>query len=304
MAGRLLMVLFACAAVRAMDLKDMGIDLERASSLLLPMLPVICNANKEQRQNVDCAGCMDSMVQYFKAIGRGEEWAILMTDAQTKIPVSVMGGTFSFLSSFDDCLAVPPAPATHSVVLRALNISTLHPSYCSFKISVGLPDNHDELHQADEPPKTGLLAMMDKQKGDLKDVSELMEEFPGFLGLCLPSACTEKALRAIGQGALFYFSQLGLKAPDVKMGIELAGCVTREKLKVHEQSATLLAASIVVGVLLVLVVLGTLVDAMFLMLVNRKFAAQEIVKSHSYEISKWSSSSELVRHSQNVCHAV
>lgn len=286
MAGRLwLLALLACTAVRAMDLKDMGIDLERASSLLLPMLPVICNANKEQKQNVDCAGCMDSIVQYIKAIGSGEEWAILMTDAQTKIPVSVMGGTFSFLSSFDDCLAVPPAPAADSVVLRALNISTLHPSYCSFKISVGLPDNHDELHHADEPPKTGLLAMMDKQKGDLKDVSELMEEFPGFLGLCLPSACTEKALRAIGAGVLFYFSQLGIPAPDVKMGIELAGCVTKEKLKVHEQSATLLAASIIVGVLLVLVVLGTLVDVMFLVLVNREFAAKEIVKSHSYEIN-------------------
>ncbi|KAL1432026.1 hypothetical protein MTO96_013696 [Rhipicephalus appendiculatus] len=280
----LLALLLVAGPARTMDLKSMGIDLERASSILLPMLPVICNANKEQKQNVDCAGCVDSMVQYFRALSHGEEWAILMTDAQAKLPVSVMGGTFSFLASFDDCLNVPPTRAADSVVLRALNISTLHPSYCSFKISVGLPDNHTE-HHADEPPKTGLLGMMDKQKGDLKDVGELMDEFPGFLGLCLPSACTEKAIRAIGAGVLYYVSQLGMKAPDVKMGIELAGCVTKEKLSTHEQSSTLLAASIIVGILLVLVVLGTLVDAMFLVLVNREFAAKEIVKAHSYEIN-------------------
>lgn len=286
--SRCLPVLLALCALavgaRAMDLKSIGIDLERASSVLLPMLPVICNANKEQRQNVDCAGCVEAIVQYIKAVSHGEEWAILMTDAQAKLPVSVMGGTFSFLASYDDCLNVPSAKASESVVLRALNISTLYPSYCSFKISVGLPDNHTEQHHANEPPKTGLLGMMDKQKGDLKDVSELMDEFPGFLGLCLPSACTERALRAIGAGVLFYVSQLGMKAPDVKMGMELVECVTKEKLGTHEQSATLLAASIIVGILLVLVILGTLVDAMFLMLVNREFAAKEIVKSHSYEI--------------------
>lgn len=280
-----LALLLVAGPARTMDLKSMGIDLERTASILLPMLPVICNANKEQKQNVDCAGCVDSMVQYFRALSHGEEWAILMTDAQAKLPVSVMGGTFSFLASFDDCLSVPPTKAADSVVLRALNISTLHPSYCSFKISVGLPENHTEHHHAEEPPKTGLMAMMDKQKGDLKDVGELMDEFPGFLGLCLPSACTEKAIRAIGAGVLYYVSQLGMKAPDVKMGIELAGCVTKDNLSTHEQSATLLAASIIVGILLVLVVLGTLVDAMFLMLVNREFAAKEIVKAHSYEIN-------------------
>lgn len=280
-----LALLLVAGPARTMDLKSMGIDLERTASILLPMLPVICNANKEQKQNVDCAGCVDSMVQYFRALSHGEEWAILMTDAQAKLPVSVMGGAFSFLASFDDCLSVPPTKAADSVVLRALNISTLHPSYCSFKISVGLPENHTEHHHAEEPPKTGLMAMMDKQKGDLKDVGELMDEFPGFLGLCLPSACTEKAIRAIGAGVLYYVSQLGMKAPDVKMGIELAGCVTKDNLSTHEQSATLLAASIIVGILLVLVVLGTLVDAMFLMLVNREFAAKEIVKAHSYEIN-------------------
>ncbi|KAH8033094.1 hypothetical protein HPB51_006995 [Rhipicephalus microplus] len=79
--------------------------------------------------------------------------------------------------------------------------------------------------------------------GDLKDVGELMDEFPGFLGLCLPSACSEKAIRAIGAGVLFYVSQLGMKAPDVKLGIQLAECVTKEKLSTPEQSSTLLAAS-------------------------------------------------------------
>ncbi|KAK8755074.1 hypothetical protein V5799_002224 [Amblyomma americanum] len=82
--------LFAlCALVvgtRAMDLKSMGIDLERASSLLLPMLPVICNANKEQKQNVDCAGCMDAIVQYIKAVSNGEEWAILSADGVVSAP--------------------------------------------------------------------------------------------------------------------------------------------------------------------------------------------------------------------------
>lgn len=72
-----LALLLVAGPARTMDLKSMGIDLERTASILLPMLPVICNANKEQKQNVDCAGCVDSMVQYFRALSHGEEWAIL-----------------------------------------------------------------------------------------------------------------------------------------------------------------------------------------------------------------------------------
>ncbi|EEC06790.1 conserved hypothetical protein [Ixodes scapularis] len=121
-----------------------------------------------------------------------------VTDALVKPPAGILGGTFSFLSSFDDCLGVPPANTTDAFLKRAFNISTLAPSYCSFKISVGLPDNDTELHH--EPPQGGLMAMLDKQKGELKDVAELLEEFPGFLGLCLPSACTVKSLKAVGKG--------------------------------------------------------------------------------------------------------
>ncbi|XP_029836874.2 O-acyltransferase like protein [Ixodes scapularis] len=278
---------------RALDLKGLGFDPAKSLNMAAAMLPVVCNANEQQKTDMECAGCIYSISEFLRALARAEEWAITMTDALVKPPAGILGGTFSFLSSFDDCLGVPPANTTDAFLKRAFNISTLAPSYCSFKISVGLPDNDTELHH--EPPQGGLMAMLEKQKGELKDVAELLEEFPGFLGLCLPSACTVKSLKAVGKGALFLLRTLGAKPPNVKLGIEVVDCVTKDSLKSHEQSATVLAALIVVGVLVVLVLLGTLADTAFLLLVDRELSSRDLPKLQSFDIMSQNSYVETLR---------
>uniref|UniRef100_A0A4D5RT70 Nose resistant-to-fluoxetine protein N-terminal domain-containing protein n=1 Tax=Ixodes scapularis TaxID=6945 RepID=A0A4D5RT70_IXOSC len=278
---------------RALDLKGLGFDPAKSLNMAAAMLPVVCNANEQQKTDMECAGCIYSISEFLRALARAEEWAITMTDALVKPPAGILGGTFSFLSSFDDCLGVPPANTTDAFLKRAFNISTLAPSYCSFKISVGLPDNDTELHH--EPPQGGLMAMLEKQKGELKDVAELLEEFPGFLGLCLPSACTVKSLKAVGKGALFLLRTLGAKPPNVKLGIEVVDCVTKDSLKSHEQSATVLAALIVVGVLMVLVLLGTLADTAFLLLVDRELSSRDLPKLQSFDIMSQNSYVETLR---------
>ncbi|KAG0409968.1 hypothetical protein HPB47_012915, partial [Ixodes persulcatus] len=132
-------------------------------------------------------------------------------------------------------------------------------------------------------------------KGELKDVAELLEEFPGFLGLCLPSACTVKSLKAVGKGALFLLRTLGAKPPNVKLGIEVVDCVTKDSLKSHEQSATVLAALIVVGILMVLVLLGTLADTAFLLLVDRELSSRDLPKLQSFDIMSQNSYVETLR---------
>ncbi|KAH8033095.1 hypothetical protein HPB51_006996 [Rhipicephalus microplus] len=69
---------------------------------------------------------------------------------------------------------------------------------------------------------------------------------------------------------------------------QAAACKIEEALQgklLTFTDGSVLLDGIIVGILFVLVFLGTLVDAMFLMLVNREFAAKEIVKAHSYEIN-------------------
>uniref|UniRef100_A0A147BET2 Nose resistant-to-fluoxetine protein N-terminal domain-containing protein n=1 Tax=Ixodes ricinus TaxID=34613 RepID=A0A147BET2_IXORI len=277
----------------AVDLKGLGFDPSKSLNMAAAMLPVVCNANEQQKTDMECAGCIYSISEFLRALARAEEWAITMTDALVKPPAGILGGTFSFLSSFDDCLGVPPANTTDAFLKRAFNISILAPSYCSFKISVGLPDNDTEMHH--EPPQGGLMAMLEKQKGELKDVAELLEEFPGFLGLCLPSACTVKSLKAVGKGALFLLRTLGVKPPNVKLGIEVVDCVTKDSLKGHEQSATVLATLIVVGVLMVLVLLGTLADTAFLLLVDRELSSRDLPKLQSFDIMSQNSYVETLR---------
>uniref|UniRef100_V5GKE9 Putative acyltransferase n=1 Tax=Ixodes ricinus TaxID=34613 RepID=V5GKE9_IXORI len=278
----------------AVDLKGLGFDPSKSLNMAAAMLPVVCNANEQQKTDMECAGCIYSISEFLRALARAEEWAITMTDALVKPPAGILGGTFSFLSSFDDCLGVPPANTTDAFLKRAFNISTLAPSYCSFKISVGLPDNDTELHH--EPPQGGLMAMLEKQKGELKDVAELLEEFPGFLGLCLPSACTVKSLKAVGKGALFLLRTLGVKPPNVKLGIEVVDCVTKDSLNSHEQSATVLATLIVVGVLMVLVLLGTpgrhrLPPAKS----DRELSSRDLPKLQSFDIMSQNSYVETLR---------
>lgn len=282
-----------CVRVRAMDLKALGFDPGKYLRMAATTLPVVCHANEEQKLDMECAGCVYSIIEYIKALERAEEWAIIMTDALVKPPAGILGGTFSFLSSFDDCLRVPPAETTDAFLRQTFNVSTVTPGYCSFKISVGLLDNDTELHH--EKPQGGLMAMLEKQKGELKDVAELLEEFPGFLGLCLPSACTVKSLKAVGKGVLFLLRAVGAKPPNVKMGIEVVDCVTKDSLKNHEQSATVLAAIIIVGTLVVLVLLGTLVDTAFLLLVDRELSSRDLPKVQSFDIMSQNSYLETLR---------
>ncbi|CAN7992837.1 unnamed protein product [Ixodes hexagonus] len=283
-----------CAGgARALDLNGLGFDPSKSLNMAAAMLPVVCNANEQQKTDMECAGCINSVAEYLKALARAEEWAIILTDALVKPPAAILGGTFSFLSSFDDCLGVPPAQTTDVFLKQAFNISSITPSYCSFKISVGLPDNDTELHH--EAPQGGLMAMLDKQKGELRDVAELLEEFPGFLGLCLPSTCTVKSLKAVGKGALFLLRAMGAKPPNVKLGIEVVDCVTKDSLKRHEQSATILAALIIVGILVVLVLLGTLVDTAFLLLVDRELSSRDLPKIQSFDIMSQNSYVETLR---------
>lgn len=88
---------------------------------------------------------------------------------------------------------------------------------------------------------------------------------------------------------------MGIKPPPVKLGLELVDCVTAHEPKSHDQSPTLLAALIIAGILVVLVVLGTLVDMAFLLLVDRELAARDISHLHSYEIRAGNSYCEVLR---------
>lgn len=79
-----LLVVFVLASVtgpppwaQAVDLKSMGLDPSAALEMAATMIPAVCNANKEEKKDIDCAGCAYALTQYLRALTRAEEWAIL-----------------------------------------------------------------------------------------------------------------------------------------------------------------------------------------------------------------------------------
>lgn len=271
-----------------------GLDIKQAVNTVRTMLPMVCYMNEKSAEDVECSGCISAIRQLLGAVVEAEEWAILMLDAFVKPPPGIFGGGFTFVSDYDACFKVPPVNATKTETsFKLLNVTVLEPRYCSIKLSVSqLPEDNSSHH---EGPHTGMMALLDKEKENLRDVSELLDEFPGFLGLCLPSPCTKKSVQTVFKSLGYGLSQFLKKPPNVKLGLDVVDCVTKAETKRREATPTVLAALIIAGILAVLVVFGTLIDTILLLVEDRGPASKEIAKLHAYEVRSPRPTCEVLR---------
>ncbi|CAN8019356.1 unnamed protein product [Ixodes persulcatus] len=143
------------------------------------------------------------------------------------------------------------------------------------------------------------MAMLEKQVKNVLDIcTHIPSIFRGALAFCHKMYCFFFPVTdccSLFSPALFLLRTLGAKPPNVKLGIEVVDCVTKDSLKSHEQSATVLAALIVVGILMVLVLLGTLADTAFLLLVDRELSSRDLPKLQSFDIMSQNSYVETLR---------
>lgn len=93
---------------RALDLKGLGFDPAKSLNMAAAMLPVVCNANEQQKTDMECAGCIYSISEFLRALARAEEWAITSEYPRQEIlsPLLLMecgthpGGCFTSSASF------------------------------------------------------------------------------------------------------------------------------------------------------------------------------------------------------------
>ncbi|XP_064463940.1 nose resistant to fluoxetine protein 6-like [Ornithodoros turicata] len=273
-----------------------GLDLKKSMETARMLLPSLCYMNEKSEEDPACSRCVAGVRELLSALGRTEEWAILMLDALVKPPPGIFGGAFTFMSDFDACLKVPRANVTDGH-LKKIDADVLEPRYCSIKISIVQPPENDS-HP--EEAHTGIMALLDKEKENLKDVSQLLEEFPGFLGLCLPSPCTSENLRAVGRALKFGMGHFLEKPPKVNVDMEVVDCVTKEDTTRREVTLTLLATLVVVGLLAILIVFGTILDAIFILCSDRDHEDEELDAStykhiHAYQLKSQSTACEVLR---------
>ncbi|OQR73044.1 nose resistant to fluoxetine protein 6-like, partial [Tropilaelaps mercedesae] len=133
------------------------------------------------------------------------------------------------------------------------------------------------------------------------EVYKLQSEFPGFVGLCVPSPCTKLSFQSMGlafKNMLYkYVSDNKQKFP-ILIGMDVVSCNTRDT---ESRISWTFSTRLVVGFLITLtglVTLGTLVDTYVCLKIDRE--AKDYDVKHTYEFDKTNNIINMLRN----CSAV
>ncbi|XP_037268923.1 O-acyltransferase like protein [Rhipicephalus microplus] len=175
--------------------------------------------------------CSLGLLKTLRGLSNLEPWTLRMIDSSGKVPGNLFIGSVSELGSFDECLATVVRDESGRELVRA--------QYCSLYVR---PESDSSIIDLFKP---ALLMTHPKAANLIKFLND--PRVPGFrLGICVVSDCSEEELQAVGTALL------GDVAP-----VSVKYCMTGVP---QELTASNIAVIAVLGVILILLVFGTLTD--------------------------------------------
>ncbi|XP_022673084.1 O-acyltransferase like protein-like [Varroa jacobsoni] len=254
--------------------------------LLKPGISSLCNfASHDGVASAECLACTDSLKLLIDHFIEQRTWAVMMADALVKPPSGLLSGTFSFVSHYDQCMKIDDQDIDDivDVTTRYPNLpSIIKGAYCSFKLRLSRNPGFVRPNQT----MTEFQETMKKEEGQMDEVRKLQPEFPGFIGLCVPSPCTKLSFQNMGaaiKNMLYKFISDNYSKFPMVVGMDIVSCTTRDtENRISWTFSTQLIVCIF-GMLALLVAIGTLVDTYVCITIDRESKDYDVKHTFDYE---------------------
>ncbi|XP_064458762.1 nose resistant to fluoxetine protein 6-like isoform X2 [Ornithodoros turicata] len=182
-----------------------------------------------------------------------------LLDAMSKPEAGILQGGFSSIGSQSECYKVHANLNMSGRDMDGVqyNVNKITGRYCAVRYKIDLAGLLDLVYSEDASSATYrniINDLLGKDKYLLREVDNVVEEFPGFFGLCIPSTCSKSDMQA-----LFTFVQPLVKSfLNINVSSQVVSCKTQMEADDMQMTPVILAALSALGILLVLMCIGTL----------------------------------------------
>ncbi|KAL3173279.1 hypothetical protein MRX96_012406 [Rhipicephalus microplus] len=192
------------------------------------VFPALVRVSSEAEISGDCQA---ALLKVILGIRRLRDWAIRLADSSGKMPMGVMTGSLATLGSFDQCLSVRHEEEDGDTIVG---------KYCTLNIQFpGLPRPFKNSSELIKDPDSFMHWVYNYGKW--------IKYFPIRIGVCLPSLCEKEDLEKLGRHVV----------KKAKMKSWVGTCEVEGP---RETNTIQLVIMSILGVLVICVLVGTLVD--------------------------------------------
>ncbi|XP_049515896.1 nose resistant to fluoxetine protein 6-like [Dermacentor silvarum] len=174
--------------------------------------------------------CQAAYFKMFVAIRQLKTWALQMVDSSGKIPNGVMSGTAASFGHFDQCLGI------------TVEGDAFRGKFCNL-----------ELWLRDLPrPSANAADIIEDRESVLTffyDNGYWLQLFPARMGVCIPSTCSGEDLQKMAAKA----------SQEFQITANVTSCQVKEPINFSQEQLLVLC---ILGVLLLLAIVGTALDAL------------------------------------------
>ncbi|XP_003738814.2 O-acyltransferase like protein [Galendromus occidentalis] len=197
-----------------------------------------------------------SIRRFFKL----EPWSVALFDSLGKIPPGLMMGTFNSMGHYDECLQVYTELDNETTPFKMQSFDHIAGRYCSVKIvfdgEYWLRRFSNTSSSMTNTTRALIRYMLKEDMYLLYEMNRMVDELPGFLGLCVPSQCTTNDM-----SRFFGFATPMLRAfAKVNLTFEVGSCKTLQDIEKAEMPILGKVLVTVTFLLVVVCVLSTLIQ--------------------------------------------
>nr|XP_042908305.1 uncharacterized protein LOC122271368 [Parasteatoda tepidariorum] len=215
-------------------------DLKTAvSKIIRKAMPVVM---KEIYKKDISTTCLSTLLQFTSALKQSKKWAYLMLDSSGRIPEGFLQGTVTSMGNYDECLAIN----VNETKLK------LRGQYCTIEIHPPLPvwKPFTPLHQT--VPELLNISAPDSVITYIATMLHNLHVVSVKLGICTPSPCTREDIS--------HLVQIIPEKLNLKWKFEVKHCEIEQDLQFTKSQLIVLY---VVGIVFLLLIVGTAVDIMY-----------------------------------------
>ncbi|XP_003737982.2 nose resistant to fluoxetine protein 6 [Galendromus occidentalis] len=219
----------------------------------------------------------------------------MMADAFVKPPTGILSGTFSFVSNYDQCLKIPEFDLDdiENVLQKYPRLpSKVKGAYCSFKLRL---KRNKYFKRPENETLSEFQENMKKEEHKMDDVYKLQPEFPGYVGLCVPSPCSKVSFENLGlamKNILLKYIKPNREKFPILVGIDAVSCHQADDLPPASFGTRFISGIFIL--LAIIVLIGTLADVVFCLKQKRDHISKDEAK-HSYDFALEGNFSQMLR---------
>ncbi|XP_077530901.1 nose resistant to fluoxetine protein 6-like [Haemaphysalis longicornis] len=204
--------------------------------------------------------CAKSLKRLIRDLFDGKIWALYVVDATAKPEPGILEGAFSSVGSQTECLKARAFLniSGRDSLQKPWHLGAVQGSFCKIRYRIGLREMLSALEES--RASANMLDIVDSILGEdrylLGEIENVVEEFPGFFGMCVPSSCSEKDVQSIFN----FIAPILRTLTNVTITVQVTGCKTREQVDAINWTPSFLVALVLLGVILLFMALGTLLS--------------------------------------------